>query len=302
MGGTGGLEFVGGGVRYAAAGPGFLGPWDVGARLRLDLTGNAVAPTGAQPLVVLDGRDGLRIGTGFTSLDAGWTHHEVPVSVAGGWVNLRQDRAATAEEIRTVLEHVVDLRIRMARPAVLDNVAVLRGSSPAGLPDGVPLATSSFAFGTEDWDVERHPNGSALRWEPEAGRDRSGALSWDHWNVSVNHFVAPPAFAEEGSDAYGGVLEFQVHGKDNTGRPDPLLVLVGLDGTELVAGFEEEGDGWLRYRASLDARGGWILSGSSRPATDAEIQDVLAGLAEIRIRTVFDNGGSYLDDVRLVGP
>lgn len=115
---------------YFAAGPAFLGDMSTAFRgvLRFELLSEKIIPTSGQPLVILDGPNGLRIATGFESTPRGWQSHAISLDESGDWINMGEQRSATSDEIAEVLGDLVNLRIRgVSGPAILDNVSIAAG-------------------------------------------------------------------------------------------------------------------------------------------------------------------------------
>jgi hypothetical protein len=187
----------------------------------------------------------------------------------------------------------------------LDTYTMYERDFLVDLPGGIEtLARNAFVEDAEDWVTMnkatelRHsttggnPGGHICADDDTAGAD-------DAW-----YFRAPGSFLEHIPQAYGSIFAFDIKTSgsgDSDFDPARDIVLVG-DGTTLV--FEtvsNPGTNWTSYAVPMVADG-WINTTTDQPATQAEMQAVLAAPSDLRIRgdNLFGEDTSCLDNVALV--
>lgn len=167
---------------------------------------------------------------------------------------------------------------------------------------GHVLASSDFSSGIDGWSMPERANGDQFGWTPNKGRSGTPGLLWEHWSAgTVRYFAAGPEFLGDRLAALDGALRFDLFGDRLT--PDasrPLVILQGMDGLQIGAGFDPVSRGWQSHAISLNESGKWMNLSEQRLATIAEIAHVLTNLTDLRIRAV--STPAVLDNVELIGP
>lgn len=165
------------------------------------------------------------------------------------------------------------------------------------------LARSTFDGDTEGWGVSN--NGSAVvpEWRHSGGRP-NGMIRVSFYPGSVGYFDAPPKFLGNQSAAHRGRLSFDVRASrtDRNSGTGPAVILTGVGIVLVVEAPYRPGTGWTSYSFALDASAGWTNHGTGQPATEADIQALLASIIQMRIRGDYDNDWGHLDNVLLEGP
>jgi len=153
------------------------------------------------------------------------------------------------------------------------------------------LASSDFDASVAGWDAI---NGARDVTWTSSGGDPGGYLSaGDLRGDTLWFFVAPADYLGDVSSAYGGTLTYRLK---SDGTSAPLLTayadvqLLGTNGVRLAyTGGIAPSSNWSQYDVVLVADGSWRLGSlSGAAATAADLQGVLSGLQELRIR------GDYL--------
>jgi len=124
--------------------------------------------------------------------------------------------------------------------------------------------------------------------------DDTTGLTW--------YFVAPAKFLGDQSAAYGDTLSYDlwISARDATPGASPWVSISGgglrLDWSGAFPTLQQ----WTHYEATLMPAGGWMIG--DNPATEAEMQQVLANVTSLQIRGEFMTGAdfAYLDNVVLV--
>jgi len=168
------------------------------------------------------------------------------------------------------------------------------------------LASSDFEGGIDGWSMPARANGDEFDWTPNQGSDETAGLLWKYWNAGTAlYFAAGPEFLGDKSAALHGLLTFDLFSgySRRAWTPDasqPLVILEGINGLRIGAGFDPVSKGWRSHAISLDESGKWMNLSEQRLATEAEIADVLSNLTDLRIRGV--STPAVLDNVMLVAP
>ena len=160
------------------------------------------------------------------------------------------------------------------------------------------LASSGFDASAEGWSAA---NGArSFAWVATGG-DPDGYISARELRgETLWYFVAPADYLGDVGSAYGGTLSYRLK---SDGSSAPLetayadVQLLGSNGVRLAynGGVAPTAD-WSQYGVSLVADGSWrVDSLSGAVATAADLQGVLSGLQELRIR------GDYFQAVETTG-
>lgn len=118
-----------------------------------------------------------------------------------------------------------------------------------------------------------------------------------------NAFHAPANFLGNQSVAYGGNLHIEQKLRSSDNTPYPMVVL--SDNSLTLQFFTTPpGTNWTAYDIPLVASAGWEIANNGShgaPASEAQLQQVLANLSFLHIDADWQTGSDYigLDNVRL---
>lgn len=169
----------------------------------------------------------------------------------------------------------------------------------------VTIAQSTVDSNAEGWTV--FGDGVSVVHNPAGGVPGGHISITDSQAGGAFAFSAPASFLGNRSSAYGGNLTFSLSQEGLGNQVDTSDVVLVGGGLTLVfdaganpAFFTD----WTAYSVSLLASAGWrvgTLGGAN--ATEAELQQVLANLAELRIRGEYQGGANspFADTGRLDG-
>ena len=169
------------------------------------------------------------------------------------------------------------------------------------------IVESTFDADNQGWtvgDLFLRPGVSTAIWQ-DAGGNPGGFLRTTDL-FSWNAYLAPAEFLGDQSAAYGGVLHLEQKLVTSDGGEYPMVLL--SDGV-LVLQFwtAPPGTEWTPYDIPLVASAGWQIatppSGNpGPPATEEQLQQVLANLTSMTIEADWQTGDDQidLDNVRLL--
>jgi len=165
---------------------------------------------------------------------------------------------------------------------------------------------STFDDGPEGWAIVGDAqDGSAAPTHNSEGGDPGGHLSAnDDVTGGVWYWAAPDRYLGEKADYEGGTLSLSLRQSATDSQFDAPDVVVAAGATELTYDFDSPpGTDWATDEVSLSAEG-WTNSETGDPATDAELQTVLANLERLWIRGEYRTGSDtgWIDTVVLSGP
>lgn len=177
----------------------------------------------------------------------------------------------------------------------------------ASRADALLIAQSNFDANAEGWTISTFGDGTNLAHSASGGVPGGYISITDGQTGGVFNFSAPAGYLGNKSSAYGGSLSYS-QSQQGTGTQvdfaDVALIGAGLtlvfDAGPNPAFFPT----WTSHNVSLLASAGWkIDSLSGAAATEAQLQQVLGNLTELRIRGEFQGAPGAdvgrLDSVRL---
>lgn len=151
---------------------------------------------------------------------------------------------------------------------------------------------STFDDGTDGWAIVGDAqDGSAAPAHESEGGDPGGHLSAnDDVTGGVWYWAAPDRYLGEKADYEGGTLSVSLRQSATDSQFDARDVVIASDATELTYDFDAHpGTDWTAYEVPLSADG-WTNGETGEPATDAEMQTVLASLDRVWIRGEYRTG------------
>jgi hypothetical protein len=163
------------------------------------------------------------------------------------------------------------------------------------------LASSTFDEDMEDWTIDGGGTGPFYK---ASGGNAGGYIFGnevmgeylDWW------WVAPPKFLGDKSEAYGGILYFDLSQNDITQQVTSTvdIVLIG-DNIQLTYDINNPGLEWTTYAIWLHEAAGW-RNENGEPSTQGEIKRLLSSLNELRIHAEYRDGddSGNLDNVILL--
>jgi Laminin B (Domain IV) len=178
---------------------------------------------------------------------------------------------------------------------------ILRGLCLAAIFGiGLPLSASvlvssnwdNAADGVDGWSFIA--DGSNLIRVATGGNPGGFLQVSDTGAGSVIFWEAPAKFLSDKSAAYGGTLNYdlqQSEGDRQSSGDIPEVVLIG-NGITLTFDLPNSSNpavtpNWASYTFALLASAGWIDDDTSLPATELQMQSVLANLSNIEIRAEY---------------
>lgn len=183
--------------------------------------------------------------------------------------------------------------------------------------DGATLITSTFDQDTEGWTVLGNAAGPGEISFPTWGGSGGAPGGTTGGNIQMTdaipskvwYWVAPAPYLGAKSAYYGRTLTFFLRQSETEEQFAVRDVIMEGEGISLEYRFAANpGTEWTRYEIPLIAGAGWTarLSGTTerRPATEAEMQNALRKVTDLRIRGEFRNQGpdtGNLDNVVLGG-
>lgn len=170
------------------------------------------------------------------------------------------------------------------------------------------LASSTFDTGVQGWQLQNDATTAPNPIYTASGGNPGGAIEGiDAILGGTWRFVAPANYHGNFSSAYGGVLSYDLlFTLNNSTAPlgpfNAAFVLIDTPGLELgYVGIYPTLDVWNHFDIPLTASG-WFVNGfGGVPATEAQMQTVLANMTNLRIRGEFNDGPdlAFLDNVVL---
>ena len=174
---------------------------------------------------------------------------------------------------------------------------VIIAISTAGQAALAATAKSTFDTGTEGWTIT--DNGAnttpVFRDGVLYGKEAQSGIDW--------YYVAPSKFLGDKSAFYNGSISFRLRQKLTDKQIDVSDIRLIGDGLTLtVDAGKNPSSAWSTYQVSLSPVAGWQNKRTGKPATVAEIKQVMGKLTAIHIRGEYRIGedASELDDVMLV--
>ena len=168
-----------------------------------------------------------------------------------------------------------------------------------GIPSqGSVLVSSTFdnpADGVDGWTVMA--DGSGPSYEVSGGNPGGYITTTDQGLGGIVYWVAPAKFLGDQSAAFGGTVSFDLRQNISGSQfsdSNPLIRLVG-NGVILSLPGIGPGTSFTSWSIPLSSAGGWIAGGVA--ASDAQIQNALANLADVRIRAEFAFVPGDVDDL-----
>jgi hypothetical protein len=190
----------------------------------------------------------------------------------------------------------------LTRRQSIGSLIAMVAAVAAALPCRAAAVESAFDAGSEGWTTvgdSGSPSWIASGGNPAGhirATDTVGGISW--------FFRAPTAFYGDHSDAYGGILSFDMLQVDASVQYDDRDVI--MTGGNVTVWYDFPNNPlttWTHYAAVLDDAGGWRFGALAAPvaASAEQIQTVLANLADLQIRGEFRTGAdsASLDNVIL---
>jgi hypothetical protein len=162
--------------------------------------------------------------------------------------------------------------------------------------------TSRFDTGAEGWtaigDIAQ-----PLNWVSSGGNPGGHVSISDAAIGGVTYFLAPPQFLGNQSGATRLTFDLmQVYaGAANQTNVRDVILTGGGKSISYDTPFNPPNGSWGSYAVPL-APGGWLINGTSVPATAQDITTVLSNLAVLQIRAEYRSGPDvgHLDNVSLV--
>ena len=173
-----------------------------------------------------------------------------------------------------------------------------------------PVVASDFDVDGESWTLLGGATAASPVYLPSGGNPAGAieAIDLCVGGCDIFFWVAPEKFRGDLSAYYGGMLSWDIF-SGPSGSPFVTSDDVRLRGAGLVleidAGAEPPLSVWTPYEVALNAAAGWVVqAGGSGPASEAQLQSVLANLESLEIRGEFRNGfdSGRLDNVVLAPP
>lgn len=173
------------------------------------------------------------------------------------------------------------------------------------IPLTTPELTSTFAETDEGWRLEGDGDEITLFTSEDdpttdgyiCATDRSTGVYW--------YFKSPEAWAGDRSDLLGGSLTFSLRTEPGDGRDvRDDVILVSNDVTLAYRTPDVPNEEWSAYTVPLSDDVVWLSSATGSPATNDEIEAVLADLIEIQIRGEYISGSDTgcMDEASLNRP
>lgn len=169
------------------------------------------------------------------------------------------------------------------------------------------LVTSTFDAGPDGWAVGGDATSTAPTYSAAGGNPTGYIRANDTVSGGTWYFIAPAKFLGNAAAAYGQNLSFDLT-QQITGGPDPFNNSdVLLTGAGISLAFDTPVNPayyplWTSYAVPLRASAGWRVTNlTGAPATEAQMQAVLANLTALRIRGEYQTGADTggLDNVVL---
>ena len=171
---------------------------------------------------------------------------------------------------------------------------------------------STFDADTEGWGTLN--DATNFTWTGALGNPAGAIRATDQTGAGWWFFSAPEAYLGDKSSFVGAELSWDIYGingnQATTNRADIMLI-----GTDVEIGInlpvEPESGEWTSWSVIIDSTADWRLvtsqfngTLSTTPATQADIEAVLADLQAMHIRGEYTvgNDASAIDNVRLTPP
>lgn len=171
-----------------------------------------------------------------------------------------------------------------------------------GVSQGYAAVLTSSTFdnpgdGVDGWTVVG--DGSAPSYIAAGGNPGGYISTTDQATGLVVYWVAPAKFLGNKSAAFAGKLTFDLRQSTTDNQftittANPLVRLIGNGVVLNLVGTRPE-TAFTSYSVDLSEAGGWTSGGA--PASDAQIQNVLANLTSVSIRAEFAAIGGDVDDL-----
>jgi Laminin B (Domain IV)/PEP-CTERM motif len=164
-------------------------------------------------------------------------------------------------------------------------ILVIGSSSEAR---GSVVVSSTFdnpADGIDGWTVVSDGSGPSYQ---ASGGDPGGYITTtDQGLGGIVYWLAPAKFLGDQLSALGGTVSFDLRQNINGSQFTDMNPLIRLTGNGVILSLPGTGPGtsFTSYAIPLSSAGGWMSGGV--PATDAQIQNALANLTDVRIRAEF---------------
>lgn len=147
----------------------------------------------------------------------------------------------------------------------------------------VAAATSRFNASREGWTVWQPNNPSEAPVWVAAGGVPGGYIQRTDQESGSSAFVAPAAFQGNFSAARGAYFDWRSSLIDATGRRVGITIYSGANRIGVSCPVNSlYQDTWLRYHFPFLPTVGWLWNGGP-PATQAQIQSVIANITDLRI-------------------
>jgi len=193
--------------------------------------------------------------------------------------------------------------MKLTRKAVGISIVAVVGFAIAGIASAA--ITSTFDVDSDGWSAIGD-FAAPVTWVAAGGNPGGHIEIPDAVSGGVTYFVAPAKFLGNQSAALGTALTFDLQQLISGGANqfnDSDVVLSG-NGITLVYDLPANPaiGGWTSYSVPLVASGWAVSSLGGAAASDAQLQQVLASLAQLRIRAEYQTGADtgLLDNVALV--
>ncbi|MCI0748127.1 MAG: hypothetical protein L0Y58_22200 [Verrucomicrobia subdivision 3 bacterium] len=167
-----------------------------------------------------------------------------------------------------------------------------------------PRVVQSTFDGTDDGWLVSGNNGTDLPvCLPEGGQSGGYVSSANGENGTVWYWIAPESYLGDRSANYDGTFQFALM-QNGTTSPEVTVIIAGAGLTLVYTVPQPIGTDWTTYTVSLNEIAGWYNYDEQRPATQAEIVQVLSALENLIIKVDYQGGtGSVaLDNVVLLPP
>lgn len=172
----------------------------------------------------------------------------------------------------------------------------LMSGSPAAAQ--TVLASSTFNSNTEGWTVRNYLDSVIGITHFSTGGNPGGFVrTTDPVDSNTSFFVAPAPFLGNKAHAHGGTLAFDLRQSHQDAQYNDNDVILKGGGLTLVLDLpvNPATSTWTNYVVPLSA-GGWkvgTLGGST--ATEAEMQQALQNMTDLRIRAEYRSGNDSVD-------
>lgn len=191
--------------------------------------------------------------------------------------------------------------------------AVVAAAGLAGTASA-DVVIGTFDAGPEGWlvadgDSPAHQSATAApRFEATGGNGGGFITTPLPWTTTA-FFVAPEKFLGDQSDKFGGAVEVDRRFVEPRISTDPYQIDYDVDmtmtgaGMTLAVGLAPVSiEQWESFRVDLSSAGGWHHLGTNAPASDDDIEAVLASLEDMRVRGNLNDvfGNVAIDNFSLV--